>query len=102
MVVTSRERDHRIFCFKHGGLSDLVKKLRGWHFFCYAHNSEANQFVFTVFTPQLSLQELHPEEGVVNGILTEQVWEQIQDPEGRISDKKLMLQVKSHVHVVAH
>ena len=94
MVVTSRERDHRIFYFKHGGLSDLVKKLRGWHFFCYSHNPEARQYVFTVFTPQLSLQELHPEEGMVNGMLTEQVWEQIQDAEGRIVDKTLMLQVK--------
>lgn len=94
MVVTNRERSHRIFHFKRGGLNDLVKKFCAWKFFCYAHNPEARQYVFTVFTPQLSLLELHPEEGLVNGVLTEEVWEQIQDPRGMVLDKQMMLQVK--------
>ena len=94
MVICSQERKLYIFSFKHTGLYDLIKKFRSWRYFTYVHSSEANQYTFTIVRPRLTLSELHVEEGLVGGVLTEDMWGQLKDPMGRILDKKLVLQVR--------
>lgn len=95
VIIYSQERKYFIFSFKHNGLYDLIKKFRSWQYFTYVHNSEANQYTFTIIRPRLTLSELHIEEGLVSGVLTENMWGQLKDPTGRVLDKKLVLQVKN-------
>lgn len=92
VIIYSQERKYFIFSFKHNGLYDLIKKFRSWRYFTYVHNSEANQYTFTIIRPRLTLSELHIEEGLVSGVLTENMWGQLKDPTGRVLDKKLVLQ----------
>lgn len=92
VVISTRERRYKVFYFKNGGLNDLIKKFRSWKYFNYQHQSQVQQYLFTVFRPRLSLAELHPEEGLVFGILTDLMWSQLQDPTGRVLDKRLVLQ----------
>lgn len=93
VVICTRERRFRIFIFKHGGLNDLIKKFCSWKYFNYQHLVDAHQYLFTVFRPRLSLSELHPEEGLINGLLTEHLWGQLKDHTGKVIDKKMVLQV---------
>ena len=93
VVISTRERLFKVFYFKNGGLNDLIKKFRSWKYFNYQHQSQLQQYLFTVFRPRLSLAELHPEEGLVTGVLTDLMWSQLQDPTGRVLDKRLVLQV---------
>ena len=93
VVICTRERRFKIFIFKHGGLNDLIKKFCSWKYFNYQHQAAAHQYLFTVFRPRLSLSELHPEEGLINGVLTEHWWGQLKDHTGKVIDKKMVLQV---------
>ena len=93
IVICTRERRFKIFLFKHGGLNDLIKKFCSWKYFNHQHQAHAHQYLFTVFRPRLSLAELHPEEGLINGLLTEDLLSQLKDTTGRILDKKQVLQV---------
>jgi hypothetical protein len=92
MVITNRDRKFKIFCFKNNGLYDLIKKFRSWKYFNYQHQKMACQYIFSVFRPRLTLAQLHDEEGLVNGMLTPDMWRQLQDPSGRVLDKRLVLQ----------
>lgn len=98
VVISTRERHFKMFYFKHSGLYDLVKKFRSWKFFNYEHETRAQQYMFTVFRPRLSLAELHPEEGLVCVKLTERMWDQLHDPQGRVLDRRLVLQVNKYYH----
>ena len=93
LIIINKERKFHMFYFKHS-LYDLIKKFRGWKYFSYKHHRELQQYFFTVYIPKLTLSELHEEEGLVNGMLTQSMWKQLQDPSGKVLDKKLVLQVK--------
>lgn len=95
LIISDKERKLTMFLFEHQGLFDLLKKFRSWPYFSYKHYSEAKEYIFNVTRPRLTLSELHIEEGLVNGILTENMWSQLQDPVGRILDRKLVLQVSN-------
>lgn len=94
VVIINKERKFHIFYFKHGGLYELIKKFCLWKYFNYKHHRQLNQYIFSIFKPKLTLSELHEEEGLVNGVLTQSMWKQLQDPAGRVLDKKTVLQVK--------
>lgn len=105
VVISNKERKFKIFYFQHNGLYDLIKKFRSWKYFNNKHLKEAQQHIFTVLRPRLSLAELHDEEGLVSGMLTQSIWKQLQDPLGRVLDKKFVLQVNMHlihVSIVSH
>ena len=105
VVISSKERQFKIFYFQHNGLYDLIKKFRSWKYFNNKHLKEAKQHIFTVLRPRLSLAELHDEEGLVSGMLTQSIWKQLQDPLGRVLDKKFVLQVNMHlihISIVSH
>lgn len=93
VVICTRDRNFKMFAFKNGGLNELIKKFCQWKYFNHQHSPHAKQYLFNVFQPRLSLAELHPEEGLVNGMLTEELWRQLKDPSGKIVDKKFILQV---------
>ena len=92
VVIYTRERRFKVFSFKHGGLGDLIRKFCSWKYFKYDHQPHILQYLFTVFRPRLSLAELHPEEGLVNGVLTEEIWSQLKDHTGKVENKRLVLQ----------
>ncbi len=93
VVICTRERHFKIFIFKHGGLNELIKKFCSWKYFNHQHQSHAHQYLFTIFRPRLSLAELHPEEGLINGLLTDQLWSQLKDVTGKVLEKRMVLQV---------
>ena len=93
VVICTRERRFKIFIFKHGGLNELIKKFCSWKYFNYQHQAHAHQYLFTVFRPRLSLAELHPEEGLINGLLTDELWSQLKDVTGKVLEKRMVLQV---------
>lgn len=101
VVISSKDRTFKIFYFQHNGLYDLIKKFRSWKYFNNKHLKEAKQHIFTVLRPQLSLAELHDEEGLVSGMLTQSIWKQLQDPLGRVLDKKFVLQVNMHLILIS-
>ena len=93
MVISSRERDFKVFHFKYGGLSDLIQLFRSWKYFNHQHHKESHQHTFTIFRPKLSLLELHPEEGMVKSVLTREMWKNLMDQEGRVTDQRYVLKV---------
>ena len=98
VVIQTRDRRFKIFTFKHGGLNELIKKFCSWKYFNCRHQVDAHQYLFTVFRPRLSLAELHPEEGLVNGLLTDDLWSQLKDSSGKVHDKRMVLQVLLVLH----
>ncbi len=93
LVVSSKEREFKVFYFRHGGLNDLIQLFRSWKYFNHQSNREMLQHTFTVIRPKLSLGELHPEEGAVTAVLTEEMWRSLMDAEGRIEDSRYVLKV---------
>lgn len=93
MVITSKDRKFKVFHFKTGGLNDLIYLLRSWKFFNHQCHRESHQHTFTIFRPKLSLSELHPDEGSVKSVLTEDVWQSLLDREGRITGSQCVLKV---------
>lgn len=83
----------QVFHFRNGGLNDLIHLFRSWKFFKHHCHKESHQHTFTIFRPKLSLAELHPEEGVVKSVLTESVWTDLLDQEGRIVDEEYVRKV---------
>ena len=91
-----------MFYFKASGLNDLVHILRSWKYFNHVCHKESHQHTFTIFRPKLSLAELHPDESKVTSLLTEDMWRDVKDPDGRIVEGPLVLKVSMVVliHVV--
>ena len=86
MVISGRDRNFKVFHFKHGGLNELIQIFRSWKYFNHNLHKPTQQHTFTVFCPKLSLEELHPMEGTVKSVLTEETWRDLLDSEGRITD----------------
>ena len=93
IVITSRERRFKVFCFRNHNLRELIRKFKSWKTFDYRHQRQSHQYIFTIARPRLCLAELHVEEPLVGGVLTRDMWRQLMDCEGRISDNHLALQV---------
>ena len=83
----------KVFHFKSGGLNDLIQLFRSWKFFNHQCHKESHQHTFTIFRPKLSLSELHPEEGSMQSVLTEDMWRSLMDQAGRIMDSRYVLRV---------
>lgn len=94
MVINSRERRFKVFCFRNHNLRELIRKFKSWKTFDYRHQRQSQQYVFTIVRPRLCLAELHVEEALVGGVLTKGIWNQLKDSEGRILDNHLALQVR--------
>ena len=60
---------------------------------------ESHQHTFSVFRPKLSLSELHPNEGDVRSVLTEDMWQSLFGPDGRITESRCVKKVWMHVSV---
>ena len=83
----------KVFHFKNGGLNDLIQLFRSWKLFNHQCHKESHQHTFTIFRPKLSLSELHPEEGSMPSVLTEDMWWSLMDQAGRIMDSRYVLRV---------
>ena len=94
IVISSRERRFKVFCFKNHNLRELIRKFKSWKTFDYRHQRQSQQYIFTIARPRLCLAELHVEEPLVGGVLTRDMWRQLMDCEGRIPDNQLALQVR--------
>lgn len=93
MVIRSKDRTFKVFHFKNGGLNDLIQLFRSWKLFNHQCHKESHQHTFTIFRPKLSLSELHPEEGSMPSVLTEDMWWSLMDQAGRIMDSRYVLRV---------
>lgn len=82
-----------MFYFKTGGLNDLIHIFRSWKYFNHVCHKQSHQHTFTIFRPKLSLAELHPEEKNITSLLTEDMWRDLKDPDGRISEGPFVLKV---------
>ncbi|CAH1100463.1 unnamed protein product [Psylliodes chrysocephalus] len=91
LVVASRESQYKILHFHHGGLDHLAQVLHQWHSLLhtikYAKGMEENLPYrhFMVCRPEVSLLELHPEEGQVPK-LTEDVFRGLFNENGQLED----------------
>lgn len=94
MVISGRDRNFKVFHFKHGGLNELIQIFRSWKYFNHSLHKPTQQHTFTIFCPKLSLEELHPMEGTVKSVLTEGMWRDLLDSEGRITDAHYVQKVR--------
>ena len=94
MVISSKDRNFKVFHFKNGGLSELIHIFRSWKYFSHQMHKASHQHTFTIFCPKLSLAELHPLEGTVKSVLTEEMWRDLLDAEGRVIDGRYVLKVR--------
>ena len=93
MVISGKDRNFKVFHFRNGGLTELIQIFRSWQYFNHNVHKPTQQHTFTVFCPKLSLEELHPMEGKVKSVLTEEMWRDLLDSEGRITDAHLVKKV---------
>ncbi|CAH1999674.1 unnamed protein product [Acanthoscelides obtectus] len=91
LVVASRESQYKILHFHHGGLDHLAQVLHQWHSLLHsikdAKGYEENLPYrhFMVCRPEVSVLELHPEEGQVPK-LTEEVFRSLFNEQGQLED----------------
>ncbi|XP_023310407.1 TBC1 domain family member 16 [Anoplophora glabripennis] len=91
LVVASRESQYKILHFHHGGLDHLAQVLHQWHSLLhsikFAKGCEENLPYrhFMVCRPEVSVLELHPEEGQVPK-LTEEVFRSLFNDIGQLED----------------
>nr|XP_023027011.1 TBC1 domain family member 16 [Leptinotarsa decemlineata] len=91
LVVASRESQYKILHFHHGGLDHLAQVLHQWHSLLhsikYAKGIEENLPYrhFMVCRPEVSVLELHPEEGQVPK-LTEDLFRSLFNEVGQLED----------------
>lgn len=89
LVVASRESQYKILHFHHGGLDRLAKVLQEWSFLLHADQPSAEDTLpyrhFMVCRPEVSEEELHPEEGHTAPISRE-VWESLLNELGQVED----------------
>ncbi|XP_056629757.1 TBC1 domain family member 16 [Diorhabda sublineata] len=91
LVIASRESQYKILHFHHGGLDHLAQVLHQWH--SLLHNIKLAKGVeenlpyrhFMVCRPEVSVLELHPEEGQVPK-LTEEVFRCLFNKTGQLED----------------
>lgn len=96
LVVASPESQYKIFHLHFGGLDKLASILHQWHQILYPRQSEHHQSHdnadgvlpyrhFMVCRPEISCNELHPEEGQV-AMITSLVWKDLLNEKGQVED----------------
>lgn len=90
LVVASRESQYKILHFHHGGLDRLAATLHQWHQLLYprldADTEETLPYKhFMVCRPEVSRDELHPEEGQVP-MITSLAWKDLLNEKGQVED----------------
>lgn len=90
LVVASRESQYKILHFHHGGLDRLATTLHQWHQLLYPRlDAEAEEILpyrhFMVCRPEVSRDELHPEEGQVP-MITSLAWKDLLNERGQVED----------------
>ncbi|KAH0956015.1 hypothetical protein HN011_009692 [Eciton burchellii] len=90
LVVASRESQYKILHFHHGGLDRLAATLHQWHQLLYPRLSSDTEETlpyrhFMVCRPEVSRDELHPEEGQVP-MITSLAWKDLLNERGQVED----------------
>ncbi|XP_036139472.1 TBC1 domain family member 16 isoform X2 [Monomorium pharaonis] len=90
LVVASRESQYKILHFHHGGLDRLAATLHQWHQLLYPRLSTDTEEAlpyrhFMVCRPEVSRDELHPEEGQVP-MITSLAWKDLLNERGQVED----------------
>ncbi|XP_033333591.2 TBC1 domain family member 16 [Megalopta genalis] len=90
LVVASRESQYKILHFHHGGLDRLAAILHQWHQLLYPRlNEDTEEGLpyrhFMVCRPEVSRDELHPEEGQVP-MITSLAWKDLLNEKGQVED----------------
>ncbi|KYN04386.1 PREDICTED: TBC1 domain family member 16 [Cyphomyrmex costatus] len=90
LVVASRESQYKILHFHHGGLDRLAATLHQWHQLLYPRlNTDTEETLpyrhFMVCRPEVSRDELHPEEGQVP-MITSLAWKDLLNERGQMED----------------
>ncbi|KOC60131.1 TBC1 domain family member 16 [Habropoda laboriosa] len=90
LVVASRESQYKILHFHHGGLDRLAATLNQWHQLLYSRlDTDAEETLpyrhFMVCRPEVSRDELHPEEGQVP-MITSLAWKDLLNERGQLED----------------
>lgn len=90
LVVASRESQYKILHFHHGGLDRLAATLHQWHQLLYPRLSADTEETlpyrhFMVCRPEVSRDELHPEEGQVP-MITSLAWKDLLNERGQVED----------------
>lgn len=90
LVVASRESQYKILHFHHGGLDRLAATLHQWHQLLYPRlNTDTEETLpyrhFMVCRPEVSRDELHPEEGQVP-MITSLAWKDLLNERGQVED----------------
>lgn len=89
LVIASRESQYKIFHFHHGGLEKLAPVLGDFDFLTRGSkrkNENCPYDHFSVSKPQVSAEECHPEEGMWDTPVDEEVWRQYMNDDGSIDD----------------
>ncbi|XP_034174364.2 TBC1 domain family member 16 [Osmia lignaria lignaria] len=90
LVVASRESQYKILHFHHGGLDRLAATLHQWHQLLYPRlDTDTEESLpyrhFMVCRPEVSRDELHPEEGQVP-MITSLAWKDLLNERGQVED----------------
>lgn len=90
LVVASRESQYKILHFHHGGLDRLAATLHQWHQLLYPRlDTDTEETLpyrhFMVCRPEVSRDELHPEEGQVP-MITSLAWKDLLNEKGQVED----------------
>ncbi|XP_076752049.1 TBC1 domain family member 16 [Xylocopa sonorina] len=90
LVVASRESQYKILHFHHGGLDRLAATLHQWHQLLYPRlDTDTEETLpyrhFMVCRPEVSRDELHPEEGQVP-MITSLAWKDLLNERGQVED----------------
>ncbi|XP_016839631.1 TBC1 domain family member 16 isoform X1 [Nasonia vitripennis] len=90
LVVASRESQYKILHFHHGGLDRLAATLHQWHQLLNPNlNVDTEESLpyrhFMVCRPEVTRDELHPEEGQVP-MITSLAWKDLLNERGQVED----------------
>ncbi|KAJ9577600.1 hypothetical protein L9F63_005787, partial [Diploptera punctata] len=91
LVVASRESQYKILHFHHGGLDRLASVLQEWNFLLHSPQPTATDQIqlpyrhFMVCRPEVSQEELHPEEGLVPPV-DQEAWLSLLNEDGQLED----------------
>ncbi|XP_043289234.1 TBC1 domain family member 16 isoform X2 [Venturia canescens] len=90
LVVASRESQYKILHFHHGGLDRLAATLHQWHQLLYPRQDTDQEEIlpyrhFMVCRPEVSRDELHPEEGQVP-MITSLAWQDLLNERGQVEE----------------
>ena len=93
VIVRFANATFYVFHFPTGGLIGFMETLRACTYLKEEENSEVNCRKFVVHHPQLGLQKLHPGEERYRSVLTLDLWRQLMDVDGVVTDPVLVQSV---------